>query len=761
MIDFNKIKTAINTYIKTNGLQEITGSVLNSVLNGMMDAVESVLKVFQTDLGGKVDKVDGKGLSSNDFSDAEKSKLSALQNYDDTSLRNELQEKQDVIDDLAQIRNNAAKGATALQEIPEGYVTADELSRALNDKQDVIADLAEIRNGAYKGATALQSVPEGYVKQEDLAEINNAIGELADEVNALAAKEGVVNITYAELKALRDAGQLKAGMLYRITDFVTTTSQENTLSAGHQFDIIVLATDNKTLSERAWAAVHDGDEHFKDCNLAAWQIWYCLDNDETRFAWALYPYAKVAYSLTKGPFQTNGSSEINAHNKVIEYNGTRYLVLFNNYGFDYCVSAEDVAKGSGVVYAHNETLHDAYGTFEVTEKQESEGKGVIYRMIDEWNNDIPYDFKNIQYEENVGFGYSQWGNQYVFSRNESLDKVIDGIQYYGYSSPATPSAWSNGNCLIVEEVPSMSVTLYREDGSTISFGGSITSVSTEYRKFYTFAGNSDLHGVCYGNDIKPYLDGGVQNLNKICFGEGCHSNVFGNGCHDNSFGEDCHSNVLGNECHSNSFGDFCSFNSFGTDCNFNVSGDWCISNVFGNSCDSNSFGEDCTGNSFGTDCSYNSYGNFCSYNSFGNSCGSNSFGDSCFYNSFGNGCDSNSFGNNCDSNSFGNYCDSNSFGNYCNHNKFAEDCESNSFAEVSSDRKGNYFYYNEFDAGVKEMYLMALTEGTDSSIKAQHYHVMSGVSNHTLAFSRNQKYVTLVARKTDGTITWGNIADLW
>lgn len=43
MANFNNIKTAIDTYIKTNGSQEITGDVLNSVLNGMIESVDVAL----------------------------------------------------------------------------------------------------------------------------------------------------------------------------------------------------------------------------------------------------------------------------------------------------------------------------------------------------------------------------------------------------------------------------------------------------------------------------------------------------------------------------------------------------------------------------------------------------------------------------------------------------------------------------------------------------------------------------------------------
>ena len=105
---------------------------------------------------------------------------------------------------------------------------------------------------------------------------------------AMESGGGITLTTYAELVSLRDAGQLNAGTFYRITDYVTTTIQENTQSAGHQFDVIVLALDAHTLSEEAYAAVHEGDTYFTEAgaNLSAWKLWYSLDNDTARFAWA-------------------------------------------------------------------------------------------------------------------------------------------------------------------------------------------------------------------------------------------------------------------------------------------------------------------------------------------------------------------------------------------------------------------------------------------------------------------------------------------
>lgn len=55
--------------------------------------VDDTLLGVQASLNGKVDKVDGLGLSENSFTDEEKEKLAGLENYDDTDIRNELRTK--------------------------------------------------------------------------------------------------------------------------------------------------------------------------------------------------------------------------------------------------------------------------------------------------------------------------------------------------------------------------------------------------------------------------------------------------------------------------------------------------------------------------------------------------------------------------------------------------------------------------------------------------------------------------------------------
>ena len=247
----------------------------------------------------------------------------------------------------------------------------------------------------------------------------------------------VVNITYSDLKTLRNNSQLVPGMQYRIIDYHCTTTEETTEAADHQFDIIVTAIDNSTLSHLAKATLHEGDTYFENSNLRAWQLWYDIDNDKTKYIWA----------------------------------------------------------------------------------DEENGKGVIYRMIDEHNNDCPYDFKNMK-----------------FLVNNREDDTIP-IFCYTFS-------------YILGDV------LY--DGST------------------EFAKN------CYENKIGEYFISKTQRLNNILFINKLVDVNNIPSCYGNSFKDNCHSNIFRNDCYLNTFEDNCSGNVFGSECYNNTFGYHCRSNTFGN-----------------------------------------------------------------------------------------------------------------------------------------------------------------------------------
>ena len=137
-----------------------------------------------------------------------------------------------------------------------------------------------------------------------IQEILNKAAELPTKSELdmeFANTRGLVETTWAELVALRDDGELVPGRLYRITDYVTTlpekvndfTGEVMERSAGHAYDLVVVALSGSVLSENALAMLHDGDEYFAGANLAAWQLKYCLDNDTERFRWLASATARV------------------------------------------------------------------------------------------------------------------------------------------------------------------------------------------------------------------------------------------------------------------------------------------------------------------------------------------------------------------------------------------------------------------------------------------------------------------------------------
>ena len=500
MSNYNSLKTTIDANIKQNGVQAITGQILNSVLNAMVTTLGTGYQfagvaTIATNPGTPDAKVfyiaNGKGVYTNFGGININEDGVFLLVYNDTWTK--------------LLAASLADSSVTTPKIADASVTTPK-----------IADAAITKEKIEDEAVATDKIASAAVTAEKLD------GVIRDKIGAAIVHP--IELTYAELKALRDAKKLIAGQAYRVTDFVTTSVQANTRSAGHPFDIIVVADDEGTLNENAKACKHDGDTYFNDCKLEAWELKYCLDNDTDRFAWA-----------------------------------------------------------------------DA-----------TNGKGIIYRMIDEWNNDAPYDFKNIMY--NGSWGY--WAYTFNWINDES-DNTCEDLSVAQYAHTNDEGGYSHTYRNIIKP-----------------YGG---DDSGNY-------GSPLRLNVCVFQNSESY-DGGLFY--------GCSSNSFGNNCNSISFGNNCNSNSFGNNCNYNSFGNYCNYNSFGNNCNSNSFGNDCNSNSFGNDCNSNSFGNYCNSNSFGNDCNYNSFGNDCSYNSFGNDCSYIKFAstnsattkyDYYQYNRFGDGC---------------------------------------------------------------------------------------------------------------------------
>lgn len=151
---------------------ELGSTALQSVPSEYVTETELINKGYATTsaLNGKVDKVSGKQLSTEDFTTALKTKLEGLNNYDDTEIENALASLQGQLNTL--VSGNASDAINSFNEIIaflDGVKDNQDLAsiiasieQQIAGKQDKITDLETIRSGAAKGATALQSYTEKY-----------------------------------------------------------------------------------------------------------------------------------------------------------------------------------------------------------------------------------------------------------------------------------------------------------------------------------------------------------------------------------------------------------------------------------------------------------------------------------------------------------------------------------------------------------------------------------------------------------------------
>ncbi|MBD5163510.1 MAG: hypothetical protein HDT09_02260 [Bacteroidales bacterium] len=317
-----------------------------------------------------------------------------------------------------------------------------------------------------------------------------------------------IETTYSDLKWWRDTNRLIPGARYRITDFVTTVANDpEARSAGHQFDLIVLATDKGELSEEAMALAHKDDAYFRNANLSAWKVWYCLDNNTTRFGWA----------------------------------------------------------------------------------DTENGKGVIYRLIDEFSNDCPYDFKNVQFKrygiQDTDFGLNIM-NGYLFGFNtefntynevdinesrcvwaytfsiynydekhpEQLPEVLDGSMDYAKLS------YNESNHCAENKIDAYRTRTFNNLDAVIR-----SETLTQW-----------LNNIVCVNSINLGVDGNIPPNKYLCnnsIGAQCYNmtiagsdNTISSNCRDIIIGIHADSNKISTGCDGIVIEDFCSDNVIGHEC---------------------------------------------------------------------------------------------------------------------------------------------------------------------------------------------------
>ena len=369
----------------------------------------------------------------------------------------------------------------------------------------------------------------------DLGNVCTYTNSVVENKLSVASKK-MEEITWDDLKFLKDSGKLTPGMHYRITDYTATINPSMTVvqSAGHMFDIIVTADDEYTLNENATATQSSKDTYFKDCDLSSWRLKYCLDNDRSRFHWAADEKdgKGVIYWM-----------EDEFHNQVpYDFKNIMFKRFkVNTVGSNSPVSFDTFFNGTG-----NLTITDCISP------------ATSSRIADITRTTFIWCYTFCTFE----------GDDPSKPLDASLNLFPDGIAFQNPKTSVKLYAYDN----IIE--PLVSHQNITNPTKKANFQELNNIVFMKYDK--------DI-SVDTTNDFRVYGNRFSSGCQSITLGRKCYSNVFngnnvglmvGYGCAGNTFNS-CGNSAIAYKCISNVFNDSFGYNLVFNNCRFNTFGMKC------------------------------------------------------------------------------------------------------------------------------------------------------------------------------------------
>ena len=369
------------------------------------------------------------------------------------------------------------------------------------------------------------------------------------------ASKKMEEITWSDLKFLKDSGKLTPGMRYRITDYTATINPSLTevRSAGHQFDIVVIADGPNTLNENATAVLHGGDTYFKDCDLNSWRLKYCLDNDRSRFQWAADEKdgKGVIYWM-----------EDEFHNKV-PYDFKN--IMFKRYKVNSVGRNNTFLFDSFFCESSNLKITDCISPIAL--------------------------FGNMANVDDATF---IWCYTFCTFDNDDASKPLD----------ASINLFPNGVTVSNYRVRPLLYAFNNTIEPYIVGNGGTNTTKTNYQQLNNIvfmkydrdsSADTQYNFSVYGNRIK-------SACHSMTFGRGCSRNTF-DSCNNIMFGFGCIDNTISG-CTRSVFSYKCSGNSGEQGFSYNLLCNTCQCNRFGGTCQYLELGEKCSSNTFGNDCKY-------------------------------------------------------------------------------------------------------------------------------------------------------------
>ena len=328
--------------------------------------------------------------------------------------------------------------------------------------------------------------------------------------------------------------------------------------------------------------------------------WYRITDYVTKTVQENTQSANHAFDII---VRADSASSLNENAFAIQHAGDTYFASskLNAWKLKYCLD--------------NDTTRFAWA-------DTTNGKGVIYQMIDEFDNDLPYDFKNIQFKRYKVTKYLvnearwatgvaslnsaiastpslRWGCPY----NESAEGAVDDNGDTWYSNTSTSATLDVSN-----------VGWWKVDDEYDMF---ILSNGTK-KWFYTFSGvtsdsaavtDSSLSGKVYKNKFGwREKSGNVVSIGSNVFiGNDFNNNTVGNNFYYNTVGNDFYYNTVGNDFNNNTVGNDFYYNTVGNDFNYNTVGNNFNYNTVGNYYKWNNFEDGCQNLNFTTNGTSSAY----------------------------------------------------------------------------------------------------------------------------------------------------------
>lgn len=315
------------------------------------------------------------------------------------------------------------------------------------------------------------------------------------------------------------------------------------------------------------------------------------------------------------------------------------------------------------------------------------GRGVIYRLVDEWGNDCPYDFKNVQFrryrvrDDSADGVLSDLANTYSGLNAEMEGLTADTADYVWAYTFSLGDRKRVGSDASLSTAGHCANNVIRSATAGRAFRLNNVVLYDETGTEATRTDGNIICGECVGITMSGHGNVLMHSCHGIVTGAGSHGNTIGPGCHSLSAGKEFAINTIGAENASSLFGSGCRANTLGEMCSGNKFGKGCSGNTFAADCRGNVLERSCATNSFGTSCFNNTFASGCSNNTVGIRCYENTFGDNSTENRLGHHSHNNELGSMSMQNIFGEFCAFNSLGTFCILIELGNVCERNVLEE--------------------------------------------------------------------------------